>query len=147
MARFRYRMQNILDIKMKLEEQAKNEYAQSQARLNEEEDKKSHLVGRKNAYEDESRRLRQEIIDVRLINLNQQAIESMKYMIKAQDIVINKCKKDLEIKRQALTEIMQDRKMHEKLKEKAFERHLEEEKAAESKSIDELTSYVYGQKE
>ena len=39
MAKFRYRMQSILEIKKKLEEQAKNEFAAARAALNEEEDK------------------------------------------------------------------------------------------------------------
>ena len=39
MAKFRYRMQNILDVKEKLETQAKNEFAIAAAVVNEEEDK------------------------------------------------------------------------------------------------------------
>ena len=41
---------------------------------------------------------------------------------------------------------MQERKMHEKLKEKALLQFLDEEKAAEAKVVDELTSYTYGQR-
>ena len=48
--------------------------------------------------------------------------------------------------RAKLQEVMQDRKMHEKLKEKAFEQFMGEEKAAEGKAVDELTSYTYGQR-
>lgn len=36
--------------------------------------------------------------------------------------------------------------MHEKLKEKALDQFLQEEKAAEGKIVDELTSYTYGQR-
>ena len=42
---------------------------------------------------------------------------------------------------------MQERKIHEKMREKAFERFVAEVNAAEVKEIDELTSYVYGNKE
>ena len=45
-----------------------------------------------------------------------------------------------------MTGFMQERKTHEKLKEKAFEQFLQEEKQRESKEIDELTSYTYGQR-
>ena len=38
MPKFRYRMQSILDIKIKLEEQARNEFAQAQAALLEQEE-------------------------------------------------------------------------------------------------------------
>ena len=39
MAKFKYRMQSILEVKKKLEEQAKNEFVAARAALNEEEDK------------------------------------------------------------------------------------------------------------
>ena len=44
MARFRYRMQSILDIKLKMETQAKQEFAAAQQRLNEEEEKLAALI-------------------------------------------------------------------------------------------------------
>ena len=50
MAKFFYRMQNILDIKYKLEESAKQEYADARQRLTEEEEKLQHLHGRRAGY-------------------------------------------------------------------------------------------------
>ena len=44
MAKFSYRMQNILEIKEKMETQAKNEFAASLMRLSEEEEKLSTKV-------------------------------------------------------------------------------------------------------
>ena len=44
MAKFIYRMQNILDLKEKLETQARNDYAVAQAELNEEEEKLPTLL-------------------------------------------------------------------------------------------------------
>ena len=52
----------------------------------------------------------------------------------------------LERAREKLTEVMKERKTHENLKEKAFGQFLQEENRAESKMVDELTSYTYGQK-
>ncbi|OYO51514.1 flagellar export protein FliJ, partial [Lachnotalea glycerini] len=43
-----------------------------------------------------------------------------------------------------LYEVMNDRKIHEKLKENAFEDFMKELNAQESKEIDELVSYTYG---
>ena len=45
MAKFNYRMQGILNIKYKLEEQAKNEFAAANAALAEEEKKLAELNG------------------------------------------------------------------------------------------------------
>ena len=41
---------------------------------------------------------------------------------------------------------MQERKINEKLTENAFEVFIREENARESKEVDELVSYTYGQK-
>ena len=70
----------------------------------------------------------------------------MKGMIEQQMTVVKRQEAVVEQKRIALTEVMQERKTHEKLKEKAFEQFLKDELAAESKAIDELTSYTYGKK-
>ena len=53
MAKFQYRMQSILNIKLKMEEQAKMQFAQAQAKVNEEEAKLLQLKSRKSAYETE----------------------------------------------------------------------------------------------
>ena len=45
-----------------------------------------------------------------------------------------------------LQNAMQEKKTQERLKEKAFEEFVREENAKESKEIDELVSYTYGQK-
>ena len=47
MAKFIYRMQSILDIKTKMEEQAKMEFAAAKMRLDEEEEKLQVLQDRK----------------------------------------------------------------------------------------------------
>jgi len=41
---------------------------------------------------------------------------------------------------------MMERKTYDKLREKAFDEFMAEEKRAESKMVDELTSYTHGQK-
>lgn len=146
MPRFRYRMQNILDMKLKLEEQARNEYAQAQLRLNEEEAAKQKLLDRLRAYENEARALRKSVLNVRDINENRNAQSAMKELVDKQEIEVKRARKELDSKRAALSEIMQERKMHEKLREKALEEYFEEEKANENKAIDELTSYSYGRK-
>ena len=50
MAKFIYRMQNILDIKYKLEAQARSDYAVAAAKLAEEEEKLAALFLRKRQY-------------------------------------------------------------------------------------------------
>ena len=146
MAKFKYRMQNILDIKQKLEEAAKMEFAEANARVLEEEEKLSVLHGRRRTYEAEGKQLRKQQMHVPDIQHNIQALDVLRDMIKEQMKEVERAKRFQEEKRLALQNAMQERKTHEKLKEKAFEQFLEEEKAAESKEIDQLVSYTYNNK-
>ena len=50
MAKFKYRMQNILDIKQKLEESAKMEFGEANVRVMEEEERLSVIDEKKQAY-------------------------------------------------------------------------------------------------
>ena len=144
MAKFIYRMQNILNLDEKLEEQAKMEYATQQMVLNEEEEKEQQLKRRRAAYEEEARRLREETLSVRDMTANANAISIMGGMIEEQHNVVVKEEERLEEKRSALEEAMKDRKTQEKLKEKAFDEFKMELAMEEGKQIDQLTSYTFG---
>ncbi len=146
MAGFRYRMQSILDIKLKMETQAKQEFAQAKIALDREEEALEQLKLRKQEYERKAQELLSGRLDVLEIAATREAIERMDEYIAAQLVRIKKAERILEEARIKLTNVMQDRKVHETLKEKAFEEFLMEEKQKESKEIDQLTSYTYGQK-
>lgn len=146
MAKFRYRMQSILNIKYQLETQAKMEVGRAQMRLNEEQEKLQTLIDRKEAYLEEGRQIREKALHVNDLRDNRNAVLIMDELIAVQKFEVRKAEEAVERARAKLTEIMQERKMHEKLKEKALIQFLEEEKAAEFKVVDELTSYTYGQR-
>lgn len=145
MARFRYRMQNILDVKEKLETQAKNEFAIANAKLAEEEEKLEALKCRKREYEDKLRSLYESNLEIFEINKTQDAIDNMQLRISEQEINVKHAIKNVDLARERLTEAMRDRKTHDKLKEKEFEQFLLDEAAKESKEIDELVSFRHGQ--
>ncbi len=146
MAKFIYRMQNILNLKTKLEEQQKMEFAAARKRLDEEEEKLDLLFRRKANYEEEGRRLREDSLNVQDILDNRNALIQMDDYIAFQRIQVSKAEDALEIERQKLQEAVQERKIQEKLRENAFEVFMREENARESKEVDELVSYTYGQK-
>ena len=146
MAKFQYRMQSILNIKLKMEEQAKMQFAQAQAKVNEEEAKLQVLVERKNMYETELKEVLQKKLDLLKIDELQNALMRMEEYIVEQQREVDKAIRVLERERQKLTEVMIERKSHEKLKENAFEQFLQDLNSAEGKEVDELTSYTYGQK-
>ena len=140
-------MQNILDVKYKLEDLAKTEYMLANQALREEEDKLQRLKDRKFGYEETVRQLLSHNLDVDRIKENQEAVVRMGEFITAQKECVKEAMRQVEIKAAKLTELMQERKAQEKLKEKAFENFLKEENAKESKEIDELVSFTYGRKQ
>ncbi len=146
MAKFKYRMQSILNIKIQMENQAKMEFAQAQRKLLEEEEVLKRLYERKQVYLEEGRRMRIDSVNVQELRDNEYAMARMEEFIGEQKENIRKAERKVEEARQKLQEIMQERKMQEKLREKAFRQFVKEENAKESKEIDELTSYTYGQK-
>lgn len=146
MARFRYKMQSLLDIKEKLESSAKQEFAQANKRLEEEKEKLQELTDRKEGYLEEGVRLRLEKLDMRKIRENKMAVMKMDDLIRVQKRKVEMAAKALEEARVKLQEVMLERKTHEKLKDNAFQEFLQEEQANESKEIDQLTTYLHGQK-
>lgn len=146
MAKFRYRMQSILNIKYQLETQAKMDLGRAQARLMEEEEKLKTFIDRKETYLEEGRRMRSKALNVNDLRDNTNAVKVMDEMISRQREQVSLAEQEVEAARAKLQEVMQERKMHERLKEKALEQFMREENAAEFKAVDELTSYTYGQR-
>ena len=146
MAKFIYRMQSILNLKEKMEEQAKMEFAQARIRLTEEEEKLAYLTKRKAGYEEQGRSLQKDSLNVRDIIENRDAISKMKEFILFQQKQVEKAAAVLEERRLKLQNAMQESKTQEKLKEKAFEEFVREVNKSEAKEVDELTSYTYGER-
>ena len=109
MAKFIYRMQNILNIKYKLEDQAKNEFMLANRILQEEEEKKEKLLIRKASYQQEAKELLAKRLDVFRIRENKEAILRMEEYIREQDIVIQRAQEEVEEKAAALAALRQER--------------------------------------
>ena len=67
--------------------------------------------------------------------------------IAEQEVRVAEATEKVEAAREQLEEVMKERKTHEKLREKSFEEFKAEINHEESKEVDELTSYTYGQKQ
>ncbi len=143
MARFVFSMQNILNMKAKLEDQAKDEYGMANAALIAEEQKLQKLKDRKTAKEEELKSGLVNDLSVLDIRRAEQDIDIFKGFIENQKLEVKKKEKDVERARNKLAEAMKERKMFEKLKEKAFEQFKKDELKAEQVEVDELVSYKY----
>lgn len=147
MAKFTYKMQNILEIKHKLETQAKTSFSIAASNLNREEEKLMGLNTRKQRYEAEARELVADKLDFQAIKFNRTALENMKGAIQNQTLAVHVAQRNLESARRYLQEVMTERKSHEKLKEKAFDEFKKEIEKDESKVVDELVSFNHNNKE
>lgn len=143
MAKFIYKMQNILNVKEKLEEQAKTVYGEARAKLNEEEEKLALLEKKKDIYEDKLRGKISQSLKINDIIKCEEAIDVLKISIDIQNEAVVEAEERLERARQQLNQAMIERKTHEKLRENAFETFKFELKSEEKKEVDELVSFKY----
>ena len=143
MAKFSYKLQNILNIKYKLETQAQSIYAEAIEKLRQEELKLEAIRADIYRYQNDIRGMGKSKLNVLELKRCSEAVELKKEEAKAQIVQIKKAEKDVEIARRKLSEAMKDRKTHEKLREKAFEDFLIELEDSEKKEIDELVSFTF----
>lgn len=146
MAKFKYRMQNILDIKTKLETQAQNEYGIANRKYLEEQAALQELMIRRVEYEKRLKELVDGTLDIKSINNARNDVNSIKTLVRRQMMEVHKAEIVLEKTRNELNEKMKERKTHEKLKEHALDEFKADLQVAETKEIDELVSYTFNGK-
>lgn len=144
MAKFVFPMQNILNMKEKLEEQEKNNYSQANTRWQEALAKLHKLEERLSAEKVKLQKEMSSSLNVMKIRQREEGIEVIRMYVRQQVLEVKQCEKDVEIARERLNEAMKERKTFEKLREKAFETFRQEENKREQKEVDELVSYRYG---
>ena len=143
MAKFIYRMQSILDIKYKLEEQAKQHYMSVRTRLNTALNELEVLNKRKDEYFNTYRDLLEKKLDVLEIETCKNAILIMDEYIEEQQMKVSQIEQELNKAVDAMNIAMKERKIYEKLREHQFEEFLQELNREEMKEIDQLVSYQY----
>lgn len=143
MAKFVYRMQNILNIKQKLETQAQMAYSIANRKYLDEQKVLQQYLIRRVGYEKKLKEAVQGNLDLDEVAHARANVNDMKTIVRRQMMNVHTAEKEMEDARAALNEVMQERKVQEKLREKAFEEFKQELAAAETKEIDELVSYTY----
>ena len=143
MAKFIFKMESILSVKTKLEDQAKAEYGIETMKLREEEHKLTLLENRKSGYEQKLFEAVSDRLVILSIRRLEDSVENLKYNIKLQIIVIRKQEERVAQAHAKLDNAMKERKIYEKLKEKAFEEFKAEVNAQEQKEIDQLVSFRF----
>lgn len=143
MKKFIYKMENILGLKVKMEEQAKTAYGNARLKLIEEEEKLFKLNQKLTVYQMKLKDSMNETLNIQRIKQCKEAIEITKMYISGQQIAVKKAKQVVEQARMRLNAAMLERKTHDKLKDKAFMDFMQAFEAEERKEIDELVSFKY----
>lgn len=143
MAKFIFKLENILSIRYKLEDQAKAEYSIEIHKLREEQEKLDKLYDKMHMFENELTEAVKDTLDLFNIKSLENAIENIKYNIRLQMVVVKNQEIKTEKARAKLDDAMKERKIYEKLKEKAFDKFKEEINQQEQKEINELVSFRF----
>ncbi len=143
MTKFVYKMENILSIKYKMEDQAKTAYGLAHRKLTQEQEKLFALKRRENLYQDKKKNLMQSKLKLFEIIKCEEAIEIMKQYINQQQAAVKKAQRQLDNARLRLDTAMMERKIHEKLKENALNNYFVEYEAEQRKETDEVVSFKY----
>ena len=131
MARFIFSMQTILNMKEKLEEQAKNNFAQANRSLQEALLMQKQCENRLAAGKQTLKEAMLENLKVGQIRRREDDVEIFRMYLRQQILVVKQKEKEVEVAREHLNEAMKERKTFEKLKEKAFEKFVAEENQKE----------------
>jgi flagellar FliJ protein len=143
MAKFVFRLQNVLNIKEKIEEQRKielgnaNQYLQQQKKLLQlfviEKDKYISEFHKKNGKSVKAK-------DLATLNIS---IKYFRDKIVEQNNNVISAEEKVNLKREELKQAVVDKKTYEKLREKSYLNYMEELKVEENKIVDEIVSYKY----
>lgn len=147
MAKFIYKMQNILDIKNKLETQEKTAFAIEVQKLRTEEERLERIRREIDYYTQVIRKQNDEHINIQEWKRCNEALKYKKDEEKRQIQQVKMAEKNVDIARGRLNKVMIERKTQEILKEKAFEEFLKELNESEKKEVDELVSFTYNDSE
>lgn len=144
MGKFIFPMEKILNVKRKLERQQQLELGKAMQKLSGAMQTLQVLdFKQKDALENyQKKAMSGKIFKTEMKSLGEH-VNYFHNEYKQQEKQINRLEKEVEQAREKLQEAVKVRKTYEILREKAFEIHLEEEKLAEAKLVDEIVSYKY----
>jgi len=136
---FKYKLQSILNIKEKIEEEEKEKLSKLLFEKANEEAVLQHLKDRKFQSQEEMKAKQlQGAMDMEELKRYEAHLKKMEFLIQNQVLRIRELDMKIEQQRQVVIKATQERKMFDKLKEKHKDRFMVEQDREERKFIDEL---------
>ena len=139
MENFNFNLQKVLDYRVGIEEKKKQEYVEAQKHMLKQESLLKYLA--------ERRTMAENYMTFEMTGYECQALtrylEHLDIKIASQKIALNESIKLLELKTRELTQCMSDRKVMEKLREKAYKEFQEESNKNEQKLNDDFALHAF----
>ena len=138
---FRFKLQRVLDLKLKQEDEKKNQIETLMQAIKTKEDELEALISEKKQKEfslNDNRKRGISILEIRNIN---QYLLFLDKKINTLRFEISSLESNLNQKRLEYLELQKERKTFEKLKEKDYEKYLYNEKKEEEKMIDQIVTF------
>ena len=138
---FRFKLQRVLDLKLKQEDEKKNQIATLMQAIKTKEDELEALISEKKQKEfslNDNRKRGISILEIRNIN---QYLLFLDKKINTLRFEISSLESNLNQKRLEYLELQKERKTFEKLKEEDYEKYLYNEKKEEEKMIDQIVTF------
>lgn len=142
MAKFIFRLEPVLRLKIQKEESIKNELGKAIQKLESEKRKLERLKITREEIIDEFNLKTKKTTVRSLIEFNN-FLSHLNFKIKQQKERVNKASLIVDKIREELVKAVQERKILENLKEKKHEEYLTEQKRLEHKTNDEIVSYKH----
>jgi flagellar export protein FliJ len=141
MASYRFKLQKLLELKVNLEEEKKNQLGLAFQRLNDENEKLKQLRIELSNADKELKDQAKDGIEIRELKVCTQGIDYYKSLIKKQILSVKMADEYVEVCRSELIKASQDKKVMEKLKDKGYVKYLYTEQKKEDRIVDELVSF------
>ncbi|MCT4595581.1 MAG: flagellar export protein FliJ [Anaeromicrobium sp.] len=141
MSGFKFKYENIIQIKERMEESAKGRLAGAQRELDIEKNKLNSLVDEKNNCIGVINNRVKEGTNVTFLQQYNSYMNSLSTNIEKKEKDIQVCKSRVNEKREELVRAVKEKKIMEKFKEKEREKFIEWEKKQEILLVDELVTY------
>ncbi len=141
MKKFSFELQGVLEIKQKLEGQAKINFGIARAKLTAEEEKRDAIIARRESYRSMLADNLGGTLNIKEISRCEEAIDIIEEQLSQQELMVRRAEKQLELMRSRLNTVIMERKTIEKLREKKFTDYMREYNDEERKQIDELVSF------
>lgn len=139
MENFNFNLQKVLDYRTSIEEKKKLEYVEAQKNMLRQESILNHLLGKRTTAE---KYIACNMTGYECYSLTRY-LENLDVKIDNQKKVLNESKKTLEIKIKELIQCMTDRKIMEKLKEKAYQEYQDEANKKEQNLNDDFALHAF----